>query len=129
MNHEENAAAVFDRDQALECFNGDMELLLEIAHLYLTEAPGRFEEIREALKGRDAPALERAAHKMRGSLGALGASLATDAAQNLEILAAHGDFSRIEGAVDALDREAARLRPVLENLIKGGDVKGSGATC
>ena len=122
MKHEEDAAAVFDQDRALECFDGDMGLLLEIAQMFLTEWPGRLEEIREGLKKRDAPALERAAHRLRGSLGALGASLAADAAQALESLAAQGDFAKIKDAVATLDREAARLRPALLNLIK--DVKG-----
>ena len=119
-----DAAPVFDRDHALECLDGDMALLLEIAQMYLTEGPGRLEEIREGLKRRDAPAVEHAAHRLRGSLGALGASLAADAAQTLESVAARGDFSRIEDAVAALEREAARLRPALESLIKGEGVRG-----
>jgi two-component system, sensor histidine kinase and response regulator len=127
MSHDENAAGVFDRDKALECFDGDMGLLLEIAQMYLTDGPGRLQEIREGLKRRDAPAMERAAHRMRGSLGALGASLAADAAQTLETHAAKNDFPKIEDAVAALDREIARLRPALENLIKGEGVKGLGA--
>src|SRR2546425_13314551 len=124
MKHEEDAAAVFDQDRALECFDGDMGLLLEIAQMFLTEWPGRLEEIREGLKRRDAPALERAAHRLRGSLGALGASLAAGAAQTLESLVAQGDFAKIEDAVAALDREAARLRPALEDLIKGEGGRG-----
>ena len=115
---------VFDRDQALERFDGDMGLLLEIAQMYLKEGSGRLEEIREALKRRDAPALVRAAHRLRGSLGALGASLAADVARTLESLAAQGDFSRMEDAVAALDRETARLCPELERLIKGQSTQG-----
>jgi HPt (histidine-containing phosphotransfer) domain-containing protein len=124
MNHDESAAAVFDRDKALECLDGDMGLLLEIARMYLTDGPGRLREIREGLKSHDAPALERAAHGMRGSLGALGASLASDAAQALESHAAQNDFPKMEDAVAALDREVARLRPALESLIKVEGVKG-----
>ena len=45
MKHEEDAAAVFDQNRALECLDGDMGLLLEIAQMFLTEGPGRIEEI------------------------------------------------------------------------------------
>jgi two-component system sensor histidine kinase/response regulator len=120
----QDVTAVFNRDQALEYFDGDMGLLLEIAQVYLTDGPARFQEIREGLKRRDASGLERAAHGLRGSLSALGASLGADAAQALESLAARGDFPRIEGAVAALDREIAKLRPVLEHLIKREGVSG-----
>ena len=124
MKHEEDAAAVFDQDQALECFDGDMGLLLEIARMFLAEGAGRLEEIREGLKIRDAPALAGAAHRLRGSCGALGATLAAEAAQTLESLAAQGDFSKIEGAVAALERETARLRLALESLVKSQSVGG-----
>jgi HPt (histidine-containing phosphotransfer) domain-containing protein len=124
MKHEEDAAAVFDQNLALGCFDGDMSLLLEIAQMYLTEGPARIEEIRDGLTKRDAPAVARAAHRLRGSLGALGASRAADAAQTLESLAAQGDFSKIEDAVAALERETAQLRPALESLIKSQSVGG-----
>ena len=121
MSHE--ARATFDLDMALGCFDGDMGLLLEIARMYLAEGPSRIEEIHLGLKGSDAPAVERAAHALRGSLGALGACLAADAAQALESLAAKGDSNPIAGAVADLEREVERLRPVLENLIKRDGVR------
>lgn len=118
MSHETDATAVFDQDRALVCLDGDMGLFLEIIEMYLADGPSRLEEIREGLKKRDAQVLERAAHRLRGSLGALAASLAADAAETLESLAVQGDFSKIEGAVAALDREAGRLRLALEKFIK-----------
>jgi HPt (histidine-containing phosphotransfer) domain-containing protein len=118
MSHETGATPVFDLERALGSFDDDMGLLLEIAQMYLSEGPSRMEEIRVALKDSDALAVLQAAHRLRGSLGALGACLAADAAQALESLAADGDIHEIAGAVADLEREVERLRPVLEDLIK-----------
>jgi len=124
MEHDDAAAVVFDQDQALEYSGGDRGLLQEIARMYLEDGPSRLGEIREGLEKGDMSVVERAAHKLRGSLGALAAPLATKAAQELESLAAAGDLSNIERAVAALDVEVARLRPAIEKLIKGVDVAG-----
>jgi two-component system sensor histidine kinase/response regulator len=124
VEHDDAAAVVFDQGQALEYSGGDKELLQEIARMYLEDGPSRLGEIREGLEKGDMSVVERAAHKLRGSLGALAAPLATKAAQELESLAAASDLSNIERAVAALDVEVARLRPAIENLIKGVDVAG-----
>lgn len=118
MGHDD-AAAIFDEDLALEYSGGDKELLQEIARLFLDDSRIRLEEIREGLRKGDPSAVEHAAHKLRGSLGALAARPAADVAQGLESLAARGDLLEAERAVAALDFEVARLRPAIENLIKG----------
>lgn len=124
MDQDESAGVVFDEAKALEYSGGDRELLQEIARMYLADGPSRLEEIRAGLKGGDAEVVERAAHKLRGSLSAFAAPLAVAAAQVVESLAAEGDLSEVAGAVAALHVEVERLRPSIENLVKGADVPG-----
>jgi CheY-like chemotaxis protein len=112
--------SVFDPDLALEYSAGDAALLDEIVQLWQEDTPYRLVEIRNGIAGSDASVIERAAHRLRGSLGTLAAALATEAAERLETLAAAGDLSTIADAAAALETEVERLRLRLERLAKHG---------
>ena len=76
--------AVFDRAAALDRVDGDVELMKELAGLFLDECPQRMAEIREAIIRRDATKLQQAAHTLKGSVGNFGAAEAIEAARRLE---------------------------------------------
>ena len=76
--------AAFDMATALERVDGDLELMTELAGLFLGECPQRMEDIRRAIGERDGPGLERAAHYFKGSVGNFGARRASEAAERLE---------------------------------------------
>ncbi len=54
---------------ALERAGGDEGVLREVVRIFLDTSPGQLVEIRLALERRDAPALQRAAHTLKGSVG------------------------------------------------------------
>src|ERR1700685_1049069 len=73
-----------DRQLALARVGGDLELLREIAALFLDECPRALLEIHQALEREDSSKLENAAHSLKGSVANFGASAAVAAAFRLE---------------------------------------------
>jgi CheY-like chemotaxis protein len=107
---------VFDREAALARVEGDVELLEEIVELFLDEAPGLLTSIRESAGRRDGEGLERDAHKLKGSVGNLGAKRAYDAARELESIGREGDLAEAKSACDRLEEEIGRLERALAPL-------------
>ena len=75
---------LLDRANALARVGGDLDLLKEIAALFLDEYPRELDEIRTALASGDAHTLERSAHGLKGAVANFGARPAVDAAFQLE---------------------------------------------
>ena len=105
-----------DREMVLDRVGGDVELLQEIASIFLEEYPGLFAEIRAAVAAKNPRQLERAAHSLKGSVSNFGAEDATSAAYNLEKIGREGRMQDAPGAQDLLERELERLRPALLTL-------------
>jgi HPt (histidine-containing phosphotransfer) domain-containing protein len=108
-----NLAAALDR------MGGDRELLEEVALLFLESSPSQLERIEQAVRARDAEALERAAHTLKGSLGNFAAEAAFETALRLEKMGRSGDLTGAEGALQQLVIELERLRPALVTLGHG----------
>ena len=66
--------------------DGDEELFQELVTLFMSESAQLLDQIRAAVAQRDPKALERAAHSLKGSVGAFRAESAARAAQRLEDL-------------------------------------------
>lgn len=106
----------FDHAAALANVEGDTELLQEIVGLFLEEAPRLLEAIRNGITEQDSPALERAAHSLKGSAASLGAAAVVPAAQALENLGRGGQFAGASDALPRLEAALAALTPVLTAL-------------
>ena len=101
---------------ALERLGGDVELLQEVANLFLEEYPSLMSEIQAAVKSGNANGLERAAHSLKGSVANFGADSAFQAALVLENIGRSGDLT---GAFEAHAQLAAvmhELHPCFELL-------------
>jgi two-component system, sensor histidine kinase and response regulator len=110
---------LIDNAALLARFEGDADLLSEMAELFLKSYPKLLEEIQLAVDRKDAPALERAAHTLKGSVSNFAARDAFDAAMELEKMATRGDLTRAERACQELAKNLECLKPVLEVFIKG----------
>ena len=75
---------VFDLEEALARARGKRALLRKMAELFLADCPGLLGRIRTALAAGDGPALERAAHRMKGSAANLSAARVVEVAGRLE---------------------------------------------
>ena len=102
---------VFDRTAALENAGGDALLLKELIEIFFAEYPPALERVREVLAKRDALALQKAAHAIKGAIGVFGTTAAHAAAQRLEALGARGALISADEALSQLVESLAQLHP------------------
>jgi PAS domain S-box-containing protein len=105
-----------DLGAALERVDGDLELLKELAGLFLGECPRRMAEIRQAISQRNVLKLQQEAHTLKGSVGTLGAREAFEAAGRLETIGFAQDWGHAEEAWAALEQAIGRLEPALAGI-------------
>lgn len=108
--------AKLDCAVALERLGGDEELLREVAGLFLDEYPMLMNEIRMAAVARDADALQRAAHSMKGSVSNFGADGVYQAAFVLEKKGRAGDLDTLQPCIDELACALENIHPALVML-------------
>lgn len=112
----ESSDALFDKAVALSRVGGDVELLKEIAILFLDDYPKSLIELREAVEARDAKRVERTAHGLKGSVSNFGARTAVDAAFQLESMGRAQKLVEVEQVLSTLELALAALRSELESL-------------
>lgn len=99
--------------ELLARFDGDRELLKELAGIFLQECPRMLEQIRAALRAADSKALESAAHTLKGSVGNFALPGPWETAQHLELLAKSGQFSGAAEIFHVLEQQIAQFNEVL----------------
>jgi two-component system sensor histidine kinase/response regulator len=112
----ETSGALFDKTVALSRVGGDVELLKEIAMLFLDDYPKSLSELRQAVESGDAKGVERTAHGLKGSVSNFGARPAVDAAFQLETMGRTRTLVEVEQVLHTLELALAALRPELESL-------------
>ena len=110
----------FDVAAALDRVDGDVELMKELAGLFLDECPQRMADIHAAILRRDPSDLKKSAHVLRGSVANFGAQAATEAARRLETAGRDQDWGDVEPAWAALEEAIAGLTPALAELGRAG---------
>lgn len=97
-------------DQILdECYLGDDELIADVVQVFMEQKGTQVGDVASAVKARDALAVGRSAHKLKGGLLTIGAAAAGDAALKLEKMGKQGDLSGADAALDTLHAELDRL--------------------
>jgi two-component system sensor histidine kinase/response regulator len=102
-------ASPIDEADLVTRLHGDAELAREIVRLFTEECPALLDGIRKAMDERDAIAVRRAAHTLKGAAATAAAGGLAEAAALLEVLAAEGDLDAINGAWLRLSEEATAL--------------------
>ncbi|HSX79167.1 MAG TPA: response regulator, partial [Candidatus Saccharimonadia bacterium] len=101
--------AVFDQQATLARVKGDREMLREVVQLFFAEAPELLARIQAAIAYGDGPALQRAAHALKGTVMSFGAQTAGETALRLEVMGRGGDLTQAALAGAELEREVAHL--------------------
>ena len=101
---------------AIAHLEGDVELLKEIAGMFLDQCPDLVARARDAVAKADPVEIERAAHTIKGSVGNFAAKAAFEAARRLERIGRDGTLDEAEEAQAALEAELERLKPALVTL-------------
>ena len=106
----QNSASPTDRyNELLALMDGDRELLLELIDVFLEDAPQRIQSVRRTLVDRDAEALYRAAHALKGSAGNFGAPDVVSRANRIEALARENDLDAAAIEFEFLETDMNQL--------------------
>jgi HPt (histidine-containing phosphotransfer) domain-containing protein len=116
-NQDLRPAGALDLDLALERVSGDMELLHEIAELFLGDVDRMMGDIDAAVAGKNAHALDRSAHALKGCVSSFGAQGVYDAALALERMGRLGDLTLMEPVHRTLRAELRQLESDLRGLL------------
>ena len=106
------AVAVASRSELVSEF-GDDSLVATLVDLFLDQSPKLVAEIENALAKKDAVALERSAHTLKGSVGNFRAKNAWQLAQSIEYAGRSGDISAVPELIRELTEELERVETVL----------------
>lgn len=112
----ETDLSIFDRAAALDRVGGDLELLVELAGMFLEDFPNYLSEAEIAISSGDCSTLQASAHTLKGAVGNFSAQKAYDAAFTLEQIGRSGDLSEAPDALKVLKSELEHLQPVLTSL-------------
>jgi HPt (histidine-containing phosphotransfer) domain-containing protein len=104
---------VFNISQLFESAADDRELARDLCAQFLESADEAWGRVLTAIQRGDAPAVEQAAHSLKGSCWVIGAEALGAALQDLETAAKSGAVAALGHLVTAADRERARLLPRL----------------
>jgi hypothetical protein len=105
---------VFDSETAMSHFNDDLELLVDVACLFLDEFPKKISEAREAVAGKNGKRLMTAAETIKSTAGAIGAKRVLAAAQHLRIMGHTGDLTHAARVCDVMEQEVESFGAALE---------------
>ncbi|MEY2408311.1 MAG: hypothetical protein QOF48_981, partial [Verrucomicrobiota bacterium] len=108
----------FDPAIVLQRMDGDRDLLKEVTTLFIEDTPRQVADLRATIERRDGPALERAAHALKGAVGNFGARAAYEAALDLEAFGRASDFVHAPEKLAFLENQIALLGPALEAFLK-----------
>jgi len=118
MNSE---AAVIDVVGVRRTVSGDIDLLSELVGILQDELPGMRSALQLAAARRDGPAVALAAHRLKGSLSALGAVCASTAAR-IEQAARFGSMETVNPLAAQLESEISNVVPALQTLLNSEEL-------
>lgn len=116
LHSNESVAGAWDVDwrTIIDDLGGDELLLEELIGVYLASLPETLDETRAAVARVDLPAVARAAHKLKGTVGNFGFGPAWKAARMLEETARAGNAAETTAAFEAAEQELAQLEERLK---------------
>lgn len=107
----------FDRERFLAAENGDMEFAKELIGAFLEIGPGYLADIKQAVADKDATAIQKRAHKLKGAVGTFYAEPARLAAYELETAGRNNDLAGSEQLLADLEGEISRLLAAFEQFM------------
>lgn len=100
---------VFDRDEALERFEGYEPLVDNVIVEMIRATPEQLIELSRAVAQKDAPAIELLSHSIKGAAAMVGAHRVREAARALEEIGRSRRLTAAPAALHRLEEEAAIL--------------------
>jgi len=88
---------------------GDTELAQRVVEIFLEDCPNMLDAIRKAVELGDGAALDLAAHTMKGAVAYFGNNGAIAAAQQLQLMGSHNEFSAAKATLVQLESSLEQL--------------------
>ncbi|MCH7908997.1 MAG: response regulator [Candidatus Hydrogenedentes bacterium] len=114
-------ADVFAREQVLDRFAGDEELLNEILKTFLEDVPQQIDALRETVNTGDATVYERNGHLLEGAASAVGALKIQRLGRQMELAGRNEDLSGAARAIEDVIKAFEEFR-----VIANGNTQGLG---
>ena len=105
-----------DYNAALARVGGDVDLLKELAGMFMEEYPKLLGQIREGLERQDAASVTSAAHQLKGLLAQFGVEAGRQVAFAVEQPARQGDLSTAGVNCQVLEATMRRVHPELAKM-------------
>ena len=118
LNHLKNKH--FDRDALWSRVHGDLTLLRDLVELFATEVPGMMAKIDKAIRRGLPSELEKASHKLKGSMLQFSAHPAAAISRQLEENARIGSMAGTEKLFQKLRQEISELQQALHVMVQDG---------
>ena len=112
--------AVMDLSAALDRLDGDQDLFLTLAELFVERSAQALDALQTALAAQDIPVLAKEAHKLKGSAMEFCARPAVAAAAHLEESARKAAVQDIPAAAEQARAEVQRLTAALVEIMEKG---------
>jgi HPt (histidine-containing phosphotransfer) domain-containing protein len=118
LRAQRNLEPDMDLSIALAHVEGDLQLLAELAAMFVGDYPRFLEETHEAILRNDYATLEREAHTLKGRLAFFGILPLREKALELEMMGRNQDLSRAPQLLRELDAEMKSILPQFESLAR-----------
>lgn len=105
-----------DVTQLLDRIDDDRTLLAELVAIFRKEYPENLKAAQRAIEKRDAEGLHRVGHTLKGALGNLSATEASQIAEELETLGRNGELDSAHAVLNRLVLELGNVMRALETL-------------
>ncbi len=106
---EENNSKHLETEETLARLGGDRELLGELYAAFAEDVPGKCNDLVAAVQAKDASAIMRRAHSLKGSAAAVGATGCRDLAVQLESKAEANDEGAVQQLIQQLKTEVDQV--------------------
>ncbi|MBX3237154.1 MAG: Hpt domain-containing protein [Nitrospiraceae bacterium] len=115
-----STGSAIDLTAALERIDGDQELFLTLAEMFIGRAMEDTAAIRTALQAQDLVALAKQAHRLKGSAMEFCAHQTVAAAKSLEEAARGGKQDQVIALCERVEAEIGRLTEELRCIMEKG---------
>jgi HPt (histidine-containing phosphotransfer) domain-containing protein len=110
----------FDQEALWNRVHGDLSLLRELVELSAREFPAMLARIEKAIQEASPSDLEKASHKIKGSMLQFSAHAAATLALQLEEKGRNGSIAGVEVLFEKLKQEIAVVQRTLHVMVQGG---------
>ncbi len=109
---------IFDMEESLRMLGGDREFFKEVASMFLENYPKQLVELKSAVLTGNPKSIERAAHSIKGSLGAFFAKSSHGVALRLEMMGRENNLNQVQEICNTLENKVNKLVVTLKRIIK-----------